>query len=134
MRITLFLTVAACAQAFSPIAVKQSTTKTTALNAQFSRKDFLQSAAVTAAATVLATGALPSASWADETLPSGVVIQVIKKGDGAVPERGELAAIRFSAYAGDNKVDDIFDTPEPYYTRVGSGGMLKVRYRWCRRS
>jgi FKBP-type peptidyl-prolyl cis-trans isomerase len=128
MRITLFLTIAACAQAFSPIAVKQSTsTTTTALNAQFSRKDFLQSAAVTAAATVLATGALPAASWADETLPSGVVIQVIKKGDGAKPERGQLAAIRFSAYAGDNKVDDIFDSPEPYYTRVGSGGMLKVR-------
>jgi hypothetical protein len=23
------------------------------------------------------------------------------------------------------KIDDIFDTPEPYYTRVGSGAMLK---------
>ena len=38
---------------------------------------------------------------------------------------GELVAIRFAAYNGDLKIDDIFDTPEPYYTRLGSGGLLK---------
>ena len=26
---------------------------------------------------------------------------------------------------GQNKIDDIFETPEPYYTRLGSGGLLK---------
>ena len=26
-----------------------------------------------------------------------------------------------------NVIDDIFDKPEPYYTRVGSGGLIKVR-------
>ena len=36
-----------------------------------------------------------------------------------------MAAIRVSAYAGDNKIDDIFETPEPYYTRIGSGGLIK---------
>ncbi len=60
-----------------------------------------------------------------ETLPNGVTYEVKKKGDGPQPEIGELAAIRFAAYNGANKIDDIFETPEPYYTRIGSGGLLK---------
>lgn len=60
-----------------------------------------------------------------EKTPAGVTYEVIKKGDGPKPEIGELIAIRFVAFAGDNKIDDIFDTPEPYYTRLGSGGLLK---------
>lgn len=58
-------------------------------------------------------------------LPNGVSYTVIKSGKGPAPERGELAAIRFAAYVGETKIDDIFDTPEPYYTRIGSGGLLK---------
>jgi FKBP-type peptidyl-prolyl cis-trans isomerase len=58
-------------------------------------------------------------------LPSGVSYTVIKAGTGPVPSIGELAAIRFAAYCGDIKLDDVFDTPEPYYTRVGSGGLVK---------
>ena len=60
-----------------------------------------------------------------EKLPSGVTYEVIKNGDGPKPEIGELIAIRFAAFCGSNKIDDIFDTPEPYYTRLGSGGLLK---------
>jgi FKBP-type peptidyl-prolyl cis-trans isomerase len=66
-----------------------------------------------------------AAAFADETLPSGVSYTVKKKGDGPKPEVGELVAIRFAAYAGDTKIDDVFETPEPYYTRLGSGGLLK---------
>ena len=51
--------------------------------------------------------------------------EVIKAGTGPAPDIGELCAIRFAAYNGDVKLDDVFDTPEPYYTRVGSGGLLK---------
>jgi hypothetical protein len=69
-------------------------------------------------------GPLPAVA-AVETLPSGVTYEVLKKGDGPQPEIGELVAIRFAAYFGDRKIDDIFDTPEPYYTRLGSGGLLK---------
>lgn len=58
-------------------------------------------------------------------MPNGVTYTVIKSGTGPLGDRGELVAIRFSAYCGDIKLDDIFDTPEPYYTRVGSGGLLK---------
>ena len=61
-----------------------------------------------------------------QKLPSGVVYEVVKTGKGGVkPEVGELIAIRFAAFVGDRKIDDIFDTPEPYYTRLGSGGLLK---------
>lgn len=91
-----------------------------------SRTDFLRE--VTTAVIGISTAAVvqqPFPAFADETLPSGVSIKVVKSGNGPAPEVGELAAIRFSAYAGENKIDDIFDTPEPYYTRVGSGGLIK---------
>ena len=68
----------------------------------------------------------PARAAEEETLPGGVTYEVVKKGDGPKPEIGELIAIRFAAFAGSgNKIDDIFDTPEPYYTRLGSGGLLK---------
>lgn len=60
-----------------------------------------------------------------EELPNGVSYTVKQKGSGPKPEKGELVAIRFAAFAGANKIDDLFDNPEPYYTRVGSGGLLK---------
>jgi len=61
------------------------------------------------------------------TTASGVVIKVIKAGSGESeqPRIGELMGIRFKAFAGKTKIDDIFDTPEPYYTRCGSGGLIK---------
>ena len=97
--------------------------QSTVLNMQSdvtSRKAFVNSLIVGAIATT--AGAFPS--FADETLPSGVSYKVIKDGTGPKPDIGELVAIRFKAYAGDLKIDDIFDTPEPYYTRLGSGGLL----------
>ena len=118
MRVLILALFAASAQAFSPIAVNQRSS--TSLDA-VSRKGFLQAAVIAGAAL-----AAPAA-WADETTASGVVINVIKTGDGPAPGIGELAAIRFNAFNGDIKIDDIFDNPEPYYTRVGGGQMLKVR-------
>jgi len=67
----------------------------------------------------------PSKTIETVTLANGVSYDIEKKGKGPKPERGELAAIRFSAFAGKNKIDDIFETQEPYYTRIGSGAMLK---------
>jgi peptidylprolyl isomerase len=60
-------------------------------------------------------------------LPSGTTYVIMKKGDGPEPKVGELAGIRFRALVlqSGQKIDDIFDSPEPYYTRVGSGGLLK---------
>jgi hypothetical protein len=50
------------------------------------------------------------------TLPTGVTYEVVKDGAGPQPDPGELVAIRFAAYYGDRKIDDIYETPEPYYT------------------
>ena len=121
-------------QGFSPIA--SSSTKTssaTALSAisdQQSRSTFLQTLSGSAAAVIFSS---PLLANADDntvvTLPSGTTYEVIKSGDGPKPTVGELGAIRFKAEVKQtgNKIDDIFDTPEPYYTRIGSGGLLKVR-------
>lgn len=123
------------AQGFSPIAnnnkVSSSKTSLSAINNindQQSRSSFLQTLSGSAAAIVFS----PLVANADDAtvvnLPSGTTYEVIKTGDGPKPTIGELGAIRFRAEVKQtgNKIDDIFDTPEPYYTRVGSGGLLKV--------
>jgi len=114
--------------------------------AQISRKSMLQTLVQGGVATAAATFLVEQPAWADEELPSeaavevevvkqkkgaeiklpsGVMAEVVKEGKGAKPDTGELIAIRFAAYVGDRKIDDIFETPEPYYTRLGSGGLLK---------
>ncbi|KAL7460621.1 hypothetical protein ACHAXS_001064 [Conticribra weissflogii] len=106
-----------------------ATRSVTVLSAQSSRSEFFRdiTAAVGVALVVDITAGRPaSAAEGDVTsTESGVSIKVVKEGSGPAPELGELAAIRFASFAGDNKIDDIFDTPEPYYTRVGSGGLIK---------
>lgn len=93
-----------------------------ALAATTSRQAFLQTSASALIGSILASS-LPAA--AEEVLPNGVKYTVKKTGTGPKPEIGELVAIRFAAYYGDTKIDDIYETPEPYYTRIGSGGLLK---------
>lgn len=92
-----------------------------------SERRTLQVAGVAGAAVV--SGLVnPLSAFAEEEikLPSGTSYVIVKKGDGPSPKVGELAGIRFRAdVLNGNKVDDIFDSPEPYYTRVGSGGLLK---------
>mmetsp|Transcript_10498 Transcript_10498/g.14743 ORF Transcript_10498/g.14743 Transcript_10498/m.14743 type:complete len:194 (+) Transcript_10498:109-690(+) len=125
MRVIAALCVSAVAvNAFAPSTT--NTRSTTELSV--SRKDFLQTAFIGGAAAVATTfGGLPA--YAGETVKtaSGVTYTIDKSGDGPKPEIGELAAIRFRASVTDNgmKIDDIFDTSEPYYTRIGSGGLIK---------
>jgi hypothetical protein len=95
-------------------------------NNQVSRQSVLQTlmkgGVVTAASIILpsiSANTVPYALAAGDvttTLPNGVTYEVVQVGKGPKPEMGELAAIRFAAYYGDRKIDDIFDTPEPYYT------------------
>jgi len=86
-------------------------------------------AGLSVSATALITS-FPKNALAEETvnLPSGVTYTITTSGDGPKPNVGELAGIRFKAVCvpTGNIVDDIFDKPEPYYTRVGSGGLIKV--------
>lgn len=93
--------------------------------AQVSRKSMLQTLVQGGVATAAATFLVEQPAWAGEKLPSGVSYEVVKSGNGIKPEIGELIAIRFAAFVDGRKIDDIFDTPEPYYTRLGSGGLLK---------
>jgi hypothetical protein len=97
---------------------------TISLAAQQSRTEFLRDA-IGIATIASAVGILPQSAFADETTASGVAIKVVKSGNGPKPTIGELASIRFAAYNGEIKIDDIFATPEPYFTRVGSGGLIK---------
>uniref|UniRef100_A0A7S4I2W1 peptidylprolyl isomerase n=1 Tax=Odontella aurita TaxID=265563 RepID=A0A7S4I2W1_9STRA len=110
--------------AFAPTSSPAFARSTSALSAEVSRNDFVRLVAGSAAAAALGgvSSALPAFA---ETTPSGVVIDVVKSGDGPSPSVGEMAAIRFKATIGGNVIDDIFNTPEPYYTRVGSGGLIK---------
>lgn len=101
-------------------------TNPSAVSLQQSRTEFLRDATAVGIATIASTvGVLPQFAFADETTASGVAIKVIKSGNGPKPTVGELASIRFAAYNGEIKIDDIFATPEPYFTRVGSGGLIK---------
>ena len=52
---------------------------------------------------------------------SGVGIKVLKKGTGGTPTKGDLCAIRFkgSVTATGAVFDDIMESVEPYYFRVG---------------
>lgn len=123
MKSTCILLLSVLAPTAAFVATSQSSPHT-ALSAQSSRTEFLRDIAAVGI-TAAATAGLSLPAFADETLPSGVAIKVVKEGKGPATEVGQLAAIRFSAYAGENKIDDIFDTPEPYYTRIGSGGLIK---------
>jgi len=111
----------ATAQAFSPVAPR-TTTSSTALYSM-DRRQVVIGGIAASIASVLST---PPAFAAGDVLPNGVSYKVDKKGDGPQPTKGELCAIRFKASTEDGKIiDDIFETPEPYYTRVGLGGMLQ---------
>jgi FKBP-type peptidyl-prolyl cis-trans isomerase len=123
MKITLLLSALTASTAFTVTTTTSHVAQqppSTALLA--TRQDFLQTAFTCTAAT--AALFLPSAASA-ETLANGVTYQVKKAGTGPKPSVGELVAVRFAAYNGELKIDDIFETPEPYYTRCGSGGLLK---------
>lgn len=118
-----FFAVAGARTSISAAASSHHRTNNVALTA-VSRKDFLLGTTSTVAASLLLSVPAFAASETT-TLPSGLVYTINKQGSGPKPDIGELVAIRFKATAGENIIDDIFETPEPYYTRVGSGGMLK---------
>lgn len=69
----------------------------------------------------------PPAPAAPAMTKSGVGIKVLTKGTGGgKPVTGDLIAIRFkgSVTASGNVFDDIMESPEPYYFRVGSEKVL----------
>jgi hypothetical protein len=52
-------------------------------------------------------------------------VQVLEKGTGPQPQTGDLVGIRFRAAYNGRVFDDIMDSSEPFYMRVGSGNLVK---------
>lgn len=109
---------------------QQQARRLVALEAEggMSRRDALLKTAglLSVGLVVGSTGGLPMLKRAGaETLPSGIVYEVIEKGSGPVPQVGELAAIRFTGAYKDNVFDDLYKTKEPLYFRVGGNTLLK---------
>jgi peptidylprolyl isomerase len=109
---------------------QQQARRLVALEAEggMSRRDALLKTAglLSVGLVVGSTGGLPMLKRAGaETLPSGIVYEVIEKGNGPVPQVGELAAIRFTGAYKDNVFDDLYKTKEPLYFRVGGNTLLK---------
>lgn len=128
MRVVLpLLATVGLAGAFAPSSPAFTRTSTEMNMAGMSRLDFVKAGALATAGAVLTGQAMPALAEDAVTLPSGVQYEVVKAGTGPKPSVGELAGIRFKAVVVEtgNKIDDIFETPEPYYTRVGSGGLIK---------
>ena len=121
LAVLLFSGLAACVSAWT------TTTTTSSSLSITTRQGFFQKIATATAAGSVFFLNTPAPAFAGDkvTLDNGVSYEVVKSGNGPKPEIGELVAIRFAAYNGDIKIDDIFDTAEPYYTRLGSGGLLK---------
>jgi len=124
MKSTCILLLSVLAPAAAFVAPTAQSGSSTALSAQSSRSEFLRDVAAVGI-TAAATAGMGLPAFADEVTASGVSISVTKSGKGPAPVKGELAAIRFSSAIGEMKIDNVFDTPEPYYTRVGSGGLIK---------
>lgn len=124
MRVS-FLQFLLCASSVAAWTTSTSKGNSAAL-AAVSRQDALKTmvGGAFSAAAIMANAPAPVWAVDEATLATGVKYEVLKTGDGPKPEIGELIAIRFAAFAGTNKIDDIFETPEPYYTRLGSGGLI----------
>jgi len=109
---------------------QQQVRRLVALEAEggMSRRDALLKTAglLSLGLVVGSTGGLPLLKRAGaETLPSGMTYEVLEKGNGPVPQVGELAAIRFTGAYKDNVFDDLYKTKEPLYFRVGGNTLLK---------
>lgn len=55
-----------------------------------------------------------------------IALKVVKSGAGPLPEIGDLVGIRFKGSYNDVVFDNLFDSPQPYFYRVGSTAVLKV--------
>jgi len=112
----------------------QPTTTTPARCVVESSSAFSRRAALASAASAAGLLISPLAASADGKTASGLEYKVLKSGKGICPPElggcspklGDLIGIRFKgAVASSGAVfDDILESAEPYYTRVGSGNIL----------
>jgi FKBP-type peptidyl-prolyl cis-trans isomerase len=96
----------------SSLSAQQKTQQQQQQHHGMTRKSMLQTLVQSGAAAAATVAFFPQTGFAAtvEKLPSGVTYEVVKAGSGPKPEIGELVAIRFAAFYGDRKIDDIFGT------------------------
>lgn len=74
-----------------------------------------------------AAGIVVSATANAASTQSSLQYSVVKSGDGPKPELGDLVGIRFKGIYNGVVFDNLFEDKKPYFYRVGSGTILKVR-------
>lgn len=105
-------------RAISPFRVIATATgRNTPRPSSLTRRAFLLTTLSTAGALVAATATRSE----DE-----VALKVVKSGAGPTPEVGDLVGVRFKGSYKDVVFDNLFDSPQPYFYRVGSSAVLKV--------
>lgn len=82
--------------------------------------------ALLALAAAAAATAGTTASYA-ETTTSGLSYTTVKQGAGPQAVIGDLVGIRFKGSFNGVVFDNLFESREPYFYRVGSENILKVR-------
>ncbi|GJD07623.1 hypothetical protein Gasu2_19740 [Galdieria sulphuraria] len=71
-------------------------------------------------------GFIADSSNDEVVLPDGVRFWLVKRGTGKVhPALGDLVGIRFRAKYGDYVFDDIMESEQPYYLRIGSNIVIQ---------
>lgn len=100
-------------------------------SANVERREISRRALLVTLATITATKAtsLLSANGAEGGVTaSGLGYTVVKKGSGPPAQVGDLVGIRFKGSYNGVVFDNLFDATTPYFYRVGSDNILKVRH------
>lgn len=95
------------------------------------RREVSRRALLVTLATITATGAASvlSASAAEGGVTaSGLGYTMVKKGTGPPAQVGDLVGIRFKGSYNGVVFDNLFEATTPYFYRVGSENILKVRH------
>lgn len=111
-----------CSVATSATALSCTSTHHSLSRSAFCRR----SSEAVALLTTLGGLATPAQAGDFEKTSSGLQYKVLKPApNGAVPKVGDLIAIRFRGSFDGKVFDDITETPEPLYYRVGAGTLIK---------
>lgn len=86
------------------------------------RRAFLVAAVAAAGGGLLLADGARAAAGGDE-----VVVKVVKAGKGPTAAVGDLVGIRFKGSYNGVVFDNLFESTQPYFYRVGSDSVLKVR-------
>ena len=98
--------------------------------AALSRGDFVAACSALAGGALVGGGAPAARAAGSGVSPGGAEWTVVKEGKNKIsPKVGDLVAVRFKGSCQGVVFDDIMNTEEPYYVRVGGESLIKARDR-----